>query len=163
MSLGEIIEANKAMILGVVIVILLSGGIMVGISSYSSGYADGYTRWYYDLETGEQVQFTTLEGPPVALKNGHQAVIAHIYGCGGCSGDTFVGHLERFDPTLDKTKRFEGTTTGTGVQFALAPEAKGGEIQWFDRDSRDGFRVKETYREKCQAGNYARECIPGVK
>jgi hypothetical protein len=61
MSVKEAIEANKS----IMIIAVLGMLIMAGCGE--SGGVGPAPRWYYDLETGDQVPFSSSQRSPITL------------------------------------------------------------------------------------------------
>lgn len=161
MGLGEFIEGNRNLVLGIVFFVLIVAGVRIGLTSFGGKKVGAYQRYYYDLDEGAIIEYSSMDPPPVTLDNGHTAVVAHMYGCGGCTGERFLGFLDRYDPAISQKQRMESDRPSWGAQIALDPALTDGQVEWYDRDSRDGMDILGMPRQKCQGRQYARECFPG--
>lgn len=164
MGLRDIIEANKLAIGIIVLVLLLViGSQMIG----SKSKAASAPRWYYDLDTNELVPHATFETAPITLPNGHSAVLAHVYGCGNCDGDTFIAFIERFDPSApnrpNPNAKVESNPNAAdssqGRQIAADPKTTGGKPLWIAHDSPQAATIGGG-ASPCSQGQRSRQCRP---
>jgi hypothetical protein len=167
MSLSDIVEGNKQVVLIIAVIVLLGAGLMMVRGKGEAGATAA--RWYYDLDTGELVAHATFERSPVTLPDGHSAVLAHVYGCGDCEGETFLVYVERTDPSVDipeiRTGKDGGDTDPGKVvvaltaaaQIAVDPKTTGGEPQWLPASQRAAM---SGLANKCGKGQRPRECLP---
>lgn len=150
---------------GVVALIAMVGLMGIGLSSLPGckGSRKGPApRWYYDVQTGEQVPFSSSLRPPVTLENGHQAVRAHVYGCGNCDGDTFISYVERFAPDAPPmpTEKPEGPIDiDAGKELALSPQSAGGKLDWVPHNSQAAQQILGSARNKC-GNTKPKLCMP---
>jgi len=161
-------------IVGVVIVIVVLGIVGYVMFSRSSTSVEPGSRFYYDVSSGEMVTFKANEPlPPVTLPSGKEGVLAHVYACGDCSSEQFVGYLQKFTDeykqivtrVIDPSQSTDPVVRPmTGELVAANPDA-GGQPKWIEMNSEAGTQIIRAVRERCAQGqrrpeNPATECFP---
>lgn len=106
---------------------------------------------FIDLETRDIFAMELTELPPITLKNGHQAVIAHLYRCTHDSTrEPIIDHYEKyegaahdaFDPSRpDAARPFEGRLVSEDL------------ITWYPARSEKGQEIIAP--PKCEDGTFA--------
>ncbi len=162
MSLSDVISQNKTALGIIALAIIVIVGMQLLGGKGESATSGGL--WYYDLDTAELVPHTASEPSPVTLPSGHAAVLAHVFGCDGCGGNTFLGYLERLDPAA-KAQRVAQVDAGPmdlrrGQQVAVDPKFTGGKLDWVGVDSPDASAVMAASNQ-CESGQRVKECLPG--
>lgn len=118
-------------------------------------------KWYYDLQSHQLVSVGPDIGrPPVTLPSGGEAVEAHVFACGSCESETFIGHLERWS---DEAKAYFDNPTDTPLdpatmQLVAAPPVDGAEPQWVSVNGPEAIAIVDT-ASRCAAGNIV-QCYP---
>jgi hypothetical protein len=166
MGLRETIQEKP--IVGIIIAVVALG--IVGYVFYwqsAAGVPLG-SRYYYDVSSGELVPHKTDSMPPVTLPSGNQGVLAHVFACGDCGSEQFVGYLQKYTDAYKKqaTQEIDLTnSTGpvtpsmSGDLVAQKPDGIG-EPQWCEMTSLQGAQIVRNARARCDSGGDAKKAVP---
>ncbi len=168
MGFSDFVQTNKGVAVGASICLLVIAGLVMVIQLVAGGKKPCMTMeyWYYDLQSGELVAHDTGDRPPVTLPSGNQGALAHVYGCGGCTGETFLGYIEQYEEDIDRSTdpTVSPVDTTVGRIVSIDPAENDGEPYWVDFNGNDGAQVLNYPRQRCteQKGraSRARECLP---
>ena len=120
-------------------------------------------RWFYDLETKELFETDKTAVAPIAAPSGKEGVLAHVFGCGDCAGDTFTGYLETNSPEAREALLNSGTMDPEAVRKAVVEgnRIRSLEGNWVASRSKDGQALKKQVIDKCGAlGKSLKPCYP---
>ncbi len=141
--------------------IVVAGGlmiltvIMIVVSRSSDAAGD---IWYYDLKTAQRIAAPpTQNGEPVTLPSGGTGVVAYVFSCGPCNGESFVGYLEMPDPN-PAPRDPEQPFNLAAEKFVAAPPKIAVKPVWHRGDSSQGAEIMAEPRRRC--GETYRGCLP---
>jgi hypothetical protein len=149
---------------GITLVVALLA-VAIVIRARSSAPKPG-SRYYYDLTERRLVTHQPGEElPPVTLPSGNQAVMAHVFACGGCDSDgRFIGYLARYSDAFKQAMTQPQEASNQNPQaivvdqmIALEPQ-DGWEPQWVSMSSDAGHKIIDAPRQRCDAR--PTECMP---
>ncbi len=155
-------------IVGVCIAIVAFIAVALLLRAQSSNPASAGQRFYYDVTSGELVGFKADQPlPPVTLPSGNQGVLAHVFACGDCSSEQFIGYLEQYTDaykqavTVDVTN-MDGPALAPMSGHMVAADPNGGQPQWIESTSMQGSQVMRAASIRCdaQGTDRAMECVP---
>jgi hypothetical protein len=153
-GLREKLNDNPNIATGITIAVIV---IVVGFIVYStmgrgpSGGAPVLERAFFTIDDGTTWFIDDVNKVPPFDRDGKQAVRAHVY---KCQGKTFVNHLERQAPEVQKRRQ---QTSNTGAA-ADAPSADAGAIEvkspgddrWVNANDPAAAKI---IQPKCKDGN----------
>ena len=97
------VNRNAAMML-VLCVAAMGLSVMILRAAQSPGNLAPTHEWFFDSVTGELIA-QPVGTIPLANEGGNELWRAHVYACGDCDGETFVGYYTRY--TAEARQRME--------------------------------------------------------
>jgi hypothetical protein len=168
MSIGETLNRNPAIGIGIAVVVLIIAAV---IFMRSTGVGESAQvieqRYFYDLTTGELVALPN-EPAPVTTASGSSAVWANVYACGSCDNesDRFIAYLEKYTDAAKSEAskplaRQDYDTLSNGHLLGMAPREPGGDIQWVPIETAEGMQITQTSLEgRCTGAALPMPCQP---
>ena len=149
--------------IGVIVVCFTVALVVVGMQMVGEdpgGTPDINWYWYYDLQTKElfRGEVGNRKAPPIPAPSGGDGVRAHVYGCGNCDGDTWIGHLEKYGPEAKAHWESHGSDQDiiTAGHFTSTEEGK----DWHTYLSDEGQAILAEPQNKCPKGVKLVPCRP---
>lgn len=97
------LNRNAAMVL-VLCVAAMGLSVVILRAAQKPDYATPTHEWFYDSVTGELVA-QPVGTIPLTDTGGNELWRAHVYACGDCEGETFIGYYTRY--TTEARERME--------------------------------------------------------
>ena len=163
---------SKSVVGGMVLVVVLLVAV-VWLYSGGGGGEKGQ-RYYIDIATGDRFAAAPALAP-VAVPDGGAltGVAAHVYSCGECGDDAFVGFVEKYStegkaaeqkllelgPMQTPERPAIELVLKEGHFMASFDEAKAGEPEWVAFDGDDATAIRRSIGERC-GGKAPVRCVP---
>ena len=167
MSLGEMLNKNPMIGVGVAVVILVVAGVIV---MRSTGIGDSPNilkqRYFYDMTSGDVIVMDNVPAP-VTADSGSTAVWAAVYTCGSCDNESerFVGYLQKYtdqakSEVAKPLSQQDYDTVNEGTVVAMVPEKAGDELAWFQVETREGMQITQASVQARCPGGMTMPCSP---
>ena len=152
----------KTVKIAIIVVCFLAASLVLIMQL--GGGDQGRTRdithfWFFDTQTKELFTWELDPNitPPVTAPSGGEGVKAHVYGCGGCDGGTWIGYLEKWSAEAKQHIESKGTDQNIMANGHMISNESA--EQWHVYNSPEGQDILNAVYKKC-SGAKAVKCYP---
>jgi len=168
MGIGEAINKNPMIGVGIAVVILIVAGmILFRTTNVGKSGKPIEQRYFYDMGSGEVIVMGN-EPAPVTSASGSTAVWAAVYTCGSCDSETdrFVAYIQKYTDEAKREvekplKQQDYDTVNEGTVVAAPPSKAGDEVSWVQIETLQGMNITQmSIQGRCPGAAMATPCMP---